>query len=447
MSSIRKRGKTYQIRVSCGYNFERKQIVKSMTYKPAYNMTEKQIQKEVKRQAFLFEEKCRTGKFLNGNISLCDFMEKWFADYAKMQLKDKTIARYRALVPRINSFLGHIKLDNLAPYHLLEFYNKLSECGMREDFKYTAVSDFSKQMKSLGYTKSTLKKAANVSEFVINSCLKSKKISKRNAEKILEIMPKSLIKTEDKTKLSPNTIHHYHRFLSSVLNTAVAWQLIPQNPCKNVKPPKSEHKESACLDDIQVLSLINALDKEPIKYKTMIMLFLYSGMRRGELCGLEWSDIDFKNNNISISKSSLYLPDKGIFDDTTKNKSSERVIHIPKCMTSLLKEYRDYKASFADFSENGKVFTGRKGNPIHPDAVTGWFHKFISKNKLPEISVHSLRHTNATLLITGGTDIKTVSNRLGHSSVSTTGNIYAHAIKSADTAAAGLLNNILNPKK
>ena len=114
-------------------------------------------------------------------------------------------------------------------------------------------------------------------------------------------------------------------------------------------------------------------------------------------------------------------------------------------MMSLLKKYRDYKSSTSVIFENDKVFTGRKGFPIHPDAVTGWFHKFIAKNNLPQISVHSLRHTNATLLISRGTDIKTVANRLGHSSTSTTGNIYAHAINSADTAAAGLLNSILNP--
>lgn len=448
MASIRKRGNTYQIRVSCGYNFERKQIVKSMTYRPRYNMTEKQIQKEVKRQAILFEEKCKTGRFLNGNIKLWEFIEKWFSDYAKTQLKEKSIARYRALLPRINAHLGHIRIDKLEPYHFLEFYSKLSECGIREDFKYKATENFKTLMAENGHTKKTISKCANVSEFVINSCLKQQNISKRTAEKILEIIPNSLTKVEYKSHLEPKTIQHYHRFLSSVLNTAVEWQLIPFNPCKRVKPPKSEYKESACLDDVQVFSLINALDKESIKYKTMIMLFLYSGMRRGELCGLEWSDIDFKNNLVNISKSSLYLPGKGIFDDTTKNKYSERVIHIPKCMTALLKEYLDYKMKFDNnFSKSDKIFTGSNGKPIHPDAVTGWFHKFILKNKFPKISIHSLRHTNATLLIAKGTDIKTVANRLGHSSTSTTGNIYAHAIKSADAAAAGLLNTIFNFEK
>ena len=100
-----------------------------------------------------------------------------------------------------------------------------------------------------------------------------------------------------------------------------------------------------------------------------------------------------------------------------------------------------------EWHENNKVFTGLDGRPLHPDSVTGWFHRFIKRNNFPPICVHSLRHTNATLLIAGGTDIKTVANRLGHSTPSVTGSIYAHAIKSADEAAADRLNNIFNPIK
>src|SRR5699024_7626353 len=106
--------------------------------------------------------------------------------------------------------------------------------------------------------------------------------------------------------LSAQTIRYYHMVLSSMLSTAVEWQLIPSNPCDRVKAPKIERKEAKYLDEVQAARLIKCLDNEPLQYKTMIMLFLYSGMRRGELCGLEWPDIDFDNHLVSITKSSLY---------------------------------------------------------------------------------------------------------------------------------------------
>lgn len=445
MSSIRKRGNTYQIRVSCGYDSKNRQITKTMTFKPAPDMTKKQIEKELKRQAVLFEEKCRTGRFLDGNIKFSDFLERWFRDYADNQLKAKTIARYKAFATRTTEEFGHIRIDKLEPRHFLDFYNKLSQKGVRNDVKFRGIDEFPELMEKKNFTKKSLAEKAKVSEFVISSCMSGKNISNLSAKKILKILPRSVVEISNNDTLSPKTIQHHHRFLSSVLNTAVEWQVIPYNPCDRVKAPKCENKEAACLDDVQVTELINALEKESLRYKTMIMLLLYSGMRRGELCGLEWGDIDFELNLINISKASLYLPGKGIFDDTTKNKSSERVICVPESMITLLAEYKNSQENKT--LHCNKVFTNTKGYPIHPDSVTGWFHKFVERNNLPKISIHSLRHTNATLLIAAGTDIKTVANRLGHSTPTITGNIYAHAIKSADAAAAQTLSDILTKSK
>ena len=172
-------------------------------------------------------------------------------------------------------------------------------------------------------------------------------------------------------------------------------------------------------------------------------------MRRGELCGLEWGDIDFRENLIDINKSSLYLAEKGIFEDGTKNFSSKRVIKLPAPIMSLLAEHKKEQATerfkIGDkWEDSNKIFTQWNGKPIHPDTISGWFRKFIAKYHLPDVSIHSLRHTNATLLIAGGTDLRTVSKRLGHSNMTTTGNIYTHAIQTADERAAEVLGNILD---
>lgn len=454
MATIRKRGNNYQIRVSCGYKVTGEQIIKTTTYKPHPGMTPKQIKKEVERQAVLFEEKCLNGTYLDGNIKLSDFAEKWFADYAEKQLKAKTLARYKSLFERINEALGHLRIDRIQPHHLLEFYNNLSENGIREDIKYKSVIDFKSLLKQSKLTQAKLSANANISLQVIKSCIQGVNISKQSADKITAYFGRNdlFVPVDNKKTLSAKTILHYHRLISSMLNTAVEWQLISSNPCDRVKPPKLEHNEAKYLDEVQAAELIKCLIDEPLQYKTIIMLLLYSGMRRGELCGLDWSDIDFKNNLVNISKSSLYLPGRGIYEDTTKNKTSERIIQVPQYMIELLiehkKEQNRMRLLMGDQWHNtGKVFTAQNGNPIHPDTITGWFGRFIKKNNLPDIHLHSLRHTNATLLIAAGTDIRTVANRLGHATASTTSNIYAHAIKSADEIASEKLADILNPIK
>ena len=454
MATIRKRGNSYQIRVSCGYNVKGEQITKTTTWTPAPKMTKKQIEKELERQAVLFEEKCRTGVYLDGNIKLSDFAEKWLADYGQKQLKAETYYVYTLMLKRINAALGHIRIDRIQPHHLLEFYNNLSETGIREDTKYRPAKDFNMVIKSKNITQKSLAESAGVCISTIRACIRNKNISKRSADKIsAALKDNSLFSPCDTGKrLSGETILHYHRFLSSMLSTAVEWQLIPSNPCDRVKAPKTERKESSYLDETQAAELIKCLDNEPLRYRAIIMLLLYSGMRRGELCGLTWDDIDFEHDLISITKSNLYLPGKGIFEDSTKNRASERIIKVPQDMTALLKEYKKEQAEnrlmLGDkWQESGKVFTTAYGAPIHPDTITSWFHKFIKKNSLPKIHIHSLRHTNATLLIAGGTNIRTVAKRLGHSTPTTTGNIYAHAIKSADEMAAEMLADILKPSK
>ena len=125
MPTIQKRGDTYRIRVSAGYDSSGKQIMKSTTWKPAPGMTQKQIQKELDRQAVLFEERVKTGQYMDGNIKLDDFVKQWFSDYADKNMKPATLSLYHLLMQRVSPALGHIRMDRLRPNHLLQFYNQL----------------------------------------------------------------------------------------------------------------------------------------------------------------------------------------------------------------------------------------------------------------------------------------------------------------------------------
>lgn len=455
MATVTQRGESYKITVSCGYDMTGKQIRKHITWNPAPGITAKQIEKELERQKVLFEEKCRTGQVLDGSISFSDFAEKWFGEYADKQLRPKTLCRYQSLMPRINAAIGHIKLDKLQPHHLNAFYDNLSEAGIRGDTKYKCKVDFKVLLKERGVTKVKLTELAGVSMAVLSSVTQGKNISTESAQRLCAALERDIgavfAPVNADSTLSAKTILHYHRLISSILHTAVQWQVIFANPCDRVKPPKVEASEPKFLDEEEAAHLLDLVERDSdTQFKTMIKLLLYTGFRRGELCGLEWPDIDFKSNVIHVRRSSLYLPDRGIFEDTTKNSTSTRSIKAPAVAMTMLQDYRKWQteqrlAMGDKWSDCGRLFTAWNGTPIHPDTITNQFHKFVLANGLPQVSIHSLRHTNATLQIAGGVPITTVAKRLGHANPTTTTKIYIHAIRSADEAAAETLENIFAP--
>jgi len=185
--------------------------------------------------------------------------------------------------------------------------------------------------------------------------------------------------------------------------------------------------------------------------RTPLTMLIYSGLRRCELCGLKWEDVDFDNSIITIQRITQYLPHVGIIEKDPKTHTSIRPIKLSPQAITLLKEHKRWQAEQrmklgTAWVNRDYIFTQWNGEPMHPDTLTKFFTKFVKKNNFPDgLTLHSLRHTNATLLIASGTDIRTISNRLGHAKTSTTVNIYAHAIQSADVKAAEVIGDMLNP--
>lgn len=453
MATVKKQGTGYKITVSMGYDIHGKQIRQHMTWTPSPGMTPKQVEKELKRQEVLFEESCKTRQITGGSLKLADFAQLWFRDYAEKQLKPRTVANYRFLLQRVNDGLGHIRLDRLQPRQLLSFYDNLSEADVRLDTKYALRIDLKRMLKEQNITQAKFSRAAGLSLNTVESAISGNNISASSAEKMCAALGLSLADLFTPIKkggLSGKTILHYHRFISAMLETAVQWQYISSNPCDRVKSPRSTRSETAYLDEAQAGQLIAALADEPPQYRTAVLLLLNTGLRRAELCGLEWEDVDLEHAVLSIRRNSLYLPEKGIYADTPKTKSSARTIKLPLTCIPLLEQHRAWQAQRREclgdqWHECGRLFTSADGSPIHPDTLTNWFSGFIKRHGLPKVTLHGLRHTNATLLIAAGTNIRTVSGRLGHSQTSTTANIYAHAIQSADAIAAEALGNILSP--
>nr|WP_316612629.1 tyrosine-type recombinase/integrase [uncultured Ruminococcus sp.] len=458
LATIEKRNNSYRFIVSCGYDMTGKQIRKTMTWKPEPNMTTKQIEKEVQRQATLFEERCLKGQVLDENIRFAEFAEIWMKD-RKNDLRPRTYARYESLLPRINAAIGHIKLCKIQPPHLRAFYANLAESGVRLDTKYTCNISMDDYLRENELTTAALCRRSGISNTTMISIRKGNNVNQQNAEKLAAAleMPLSELFTpvgEGHKTLSGKTIQHYHRLISVILNTAVEWGVLFSNPCERTKTPKAEEKEAKYIDEVQADALISAIETADELHRTIVRLLLFTGMRRGEALGLKWSDIDFKKGTLKICRTIQFLPKRGIFEDKPKNKSSERVIRLPQTTLDDLRAHQvaqmEQRLSLGSYWKGTEdyVFTNPEGKPLKPDSVSSWFSKFMKQHpEIPFITLHSLRHTNATLQLAAGVPITTVSKRLGHSNTATTGRVYAHAIQSADDTAAEKIEDIFSKQK
>ncbi len=456
MPTIEKRNGAYRITVSAGYDMQGKQIKKRMTWKPLPTMTEKQIQKELERQAVLFEEQVISGKVLDGNIKFEDFAEKWFTDYAEIHLRNLTLQRYRQLAKRTYQAIGHIKINRLQPHNLIDFYKSLGQESADIDCSRTLKIDLKALLSVRGITYKQLAESAGLGIRTVKAAASGQSISDRTADALCRALriPKTelFVATGNaEHKLSPKTIKHYHAFISSIMERAVKWGIIDSNPCHKVDSPKVTKKEIECLTTEQAIIFLEKLSAEPLEYQAIFNILLFTGIRRGELMGLEWSDIDFKNQTISIKRTSQYTAQKGIYTDTTKTEQSKRTVSAPDTLINLLARYKweqsQNRAALGDkWIYTDRLFTKWNGEPMHPNTPYTYLQKLLKKYNLPKVSLHSFRHTNATIMINSGTDIRTVSGRLGHSQTSTTLNIYAHLIQKADRAAADVVSDALLKK-
>lgn len=212
--------------------------------------------------------------------------------------------------------------------------------------------------------------------------------------------------------------------------------------------PIKDTPESAFYNAEQSALLLQALDKEPLKWRAYFYLALFSQLRRGELIALTWDDIDLEQGVVLVNKSSYYSPEKGVVLKAPKSASGYRQVTIPHTVCEVLKEHRSDQRlqrlrAGADWQDANAVFTQRNGLRLNLDSPAARLKKIVKRSGLPPISPHGLRHTGASLLVAGGEDYKTVQYRLGHSRASTTLDLYAHFLKHRDQEASSKLDSII----
>ncbi|MBS5480797.1 MAG: site-specific integrase [Clostridiales bacterium] len=454
MPTIQKRGDTYRIRVSAGYDSTGKQLMKSMTWQPAPGMTQKQIEKELDRQAVLFENKVKSGQYMEGNIRFSEYAEMWMQN---AQLAPATRSQYEDLLRRINAAIGHIRLDRLQPHHLEAFYKNLREKGIKERGSYAVSSRLANVLKEKKISRIKAGELSGVSAATVGVAAAGKHISIDSARKIaaaLNKKPEELFTLyTETTGLSDKSVLHHHRLISSILSKAKRDRLVPYNVAvEYTDAPKVRKKEPPHLDDAQAREMVvQLLNEEDIRIKTALMLLLYSGLRRGELCGLSWPDIEEKSRLIHVMRASQYQEGAGIVEVPTKNEDSVRAVKLPPFMFELLNMYKKWwtmqRLANGDRwkGEKQRLFIREDGSPINPDTINLWLDRFLAKHDFPRITPHGLRHTFATLQIAAGVDLKTLQARGGWAQPDTPMKIYAHAIKSAAEAATEALDNMLTP--
>lgn len=379
----------YKIKVSCGYNSDGKQITRTKTYKPDSKMTAKQIEKEVNKQAVLFEEKCAKEDFSTKKIKFKDLADEWLTLIEKThEQKISSIMRLKGCRDRTYNAIGNMYVNTITYRHIQNFILSLSEKGVNQ-------------------------------------------------------------KTNQ--GLSAKTQKHYINFISDVMRYAIKCGFIISNPCKNISVTKTEKKEKDIYSLEELKIILATIDNEaPTDYKTFFTLMAYLGLRRGEVLGLEYKDFDFSKKTVSIIRTSNYRNKAtGIYTSTPKTKTSCRVLAIPDMVLDLVEqlqsEQSNQRIKCGDlWHDSDRLFVTWCGKPMHPNTPYTWFERFCENNNLPFKGLHAFRHTFATQAITNGTDIATVSSVLGHSQTSTTLNLYTHAVQTASVKALNIISELIN---
>lgn len=258
--------------------------------------------------------------------------------------------------------------------------------------------------------------------------------------KLGELKPQHLQKLytillKQERPLSKRSIHNLHGIVHQALDLAVKWELIGKNIADFVKPPRPDYKEMKVWTKQQVRQFLH--ESKDDRFFEVYDVALATGMRKGEILGLRWSDIDFDNNRLYVRRTLQWfkdrnVPGRAIFVDC-KTPQSRRTVTLPNTVVQRLQEHRTKQAEeklrlkFL-YKDQDLVFTSLNGEPVNPRTVDEHWYKCLKASSLTKIRFHDMRHTHATLLLQQGVHPKIVSERLGHSDITITLNTYSHVI-------------------
>ena len=306
------------------------------------------------------------------------WMDVWFENYAKIKVRPSSHQTYRGYIDNhIKSNIGKIQLNKLTTLELQKLYKKLLSRG-RVD-----------RIEAKGQPKG----------------------------------------------LSPKTVRNIHQVISSAMDFAKAQKLIAVNPTDGCALPKLEHREMKTLPVEQLASFLREAKESGVF--EMYYIELATGLRRGELLGLKWEDLDLEQCTLRVQRQVSRINGE-VVEAPLKTKNSYRTISLGEDAVGILKKQKK-KCGDSEY-----VFPSPTGGPISPDSVIQMLHRVLKRAGLPKVRFHDLRHTFATVALQNGVDIKTVSGMLGHYSAGFTLDTYAHVTTQAQREAAKTMGSVLS---
>ena len=343
-------------------------------YKNVLAKTQKDCKEKLKRA---IEENAKVDIIRVEQYTVGQWMDVWFENCAKIKVRPSSHKTYRGYIDNhIKPDIGKIPLSKLSSLDLQKLYKKLLSGGRVE------------------------------------------RIESKN-------QPKGL---------SAKTVRNINQVISSAMDFAIDQKLISTNPTGGCALPKLEHREMKTLPAEQLASFLREAKESGVF--ELYYIELATGLRRGELLGLKWEDIDWENGTIQVRRQIARI-DGEVVEAPLKTKNSYRSVSIGQDAVQILKEQQRKTSS-------QYVFPSPTGGPISPDSILDMLHRVLKRAGLPQIRFHDMRHTFATVALQNGVDIKTVSGMLGHYSAGFTLDTYAHVATQAQRQAANTMANILS---
>ena len=338
--------------------------------------------KEAERELNRLLHELNSGAYIEpAKLTVADYLERWLADYAKSNVSGKTFERYVEMVRKqLIPALGAHALPKLQPLHIQSFYTQALESG----------------------------------------------------------------RLDGNGGLSPQTVLHHHRVLREALGRAVKWQLLTRNPADAVEPPRPARREMRSINETQTAWLLDIASGT--RFYVPVLLAVTSGMRRGEFLALRWSDVDLFSGMVAVCRS-IEQTKTGVRFKSTKGKKG-RAVPVPNLTRQALQEHRRAQDAQrqqlgAAYEDQDLVCAREDGSLWKPDTFTSDFAKLATRAGMKGVRLHDMRHSHATQLLGQGVHPKIVSERLGHSNVAITLDVYSHVLPGMQEDAVAKVNTSL----
>ena len=344
-------------------------------YKSAFAKTQKSALKQLHQLLDLYRDVDLTEEC---RMTLGEWMDKWMDEYMIFTIKENTIKGYRSQIDhQIKPFIGHKQLASLTTADIQKFYNKI-------------------------------KKEGRVHPHPIHGHV-----------------------------LSDSMVRKIHMMLHEAMEVAVRERYIVRNPTDNTTIPKKTTTEKQVLDDSQLNRFLEAIQGEPY-WHDFFYVEVMTGLRRGEICGIKWSDIDFNEGTLCIKRSVSTKEGGGVSIGETKTDAGVRTIIMPPSVATLLWKKRSDAINEWVFPH----YTN-PSDPLHPSSAYKKLKTLLKRLELPLLRFHDLRHTFATQATDGGVDPKTLAGILGHTDASFTLDTYTHVTSDMQRGASAIVNNMM----